>query len=82
MSRMRWGTKPAGFVINQSVREYAEFLSGTVLNLGLESYVERTPPPRLRSPLKSSWQWKSVRTLPVIGEPESPSLVPEGPSYL
>ncbi|MFJ8437432.1 hypothetical protein [Kitasatospora griseola] len=35
---------PVGFAIVESVREYAEFLSGGALNLGLESYIEgRTP---------------------------------------
>jgi hypothetical protein len=35
---------PATFAVVQSVREYAEFLSGTALNLALESFVEGTPP--------------------------------------
>ncbi|MFF5253866.1 hypothetical protein ACFY4K_17705 [Streptomyces leeuwenhoekii] len=35
---------PAGFAIVDSVREYAKFLSGTALNLGLESYIEGTVP--------------------------------------
>ncbi|WP_174257718.1 hypothetical protein [Phytoactinopolyspora alkaliphila] len=35
---------PASFAIVESVREYAEFLSGTALSLGLESYVEGTVP--------------------------------------
>lgn len=35
---------PAGFAIVDSVREYAQFLSGSALNLGLESYVEGTEP--------------------------------------
>jgi len=33
---------PASFAVVESVREYAEFLSGTALQLGLESYVENT----------------------------------------
>ena len=35
---------PASFAVVGSVREYAEFLSGTALNLSLESYVEGTAP--------------------------------------
>lgn len=35
---------PASFPIVESVREYATFLSGRALNLGLESYVEDTVP--------------------------------------
>ncbi|WNO70159.1 hypothetical protein [Streptomyces sp. AM8-1-1] len=35
---------PAGFAIVESVREYAKFLSGRALNLGLESYAEGTTP--------------------------------------
>ena len=35
---------PASFAIVESVREYAEFLSGSALKLGLESYVEGTEP--------------------------------------
>ncbi|GCD42132.1 hypothetical protein [Streptomyces paromomycinus] len=35
---------PASFATVGSVREYAEFLSGSALNLGLESYVKGTPP--------------------------------------
>jgi hypothetical protein len=35
---------PASFVVVASVREYAEFLSGTALQFGLESYVERMAP--------------------------------------
>ncbi|MET9735460.1 hypothetical protein ABZZ79_33970 [Streptomyces sp. NPDC006458] len=35
---------PASFAIVESVREYAEFLSGSALSLGLESYVEGTVP--------------------------------------
>ncbi|MFC1417516.1 hypothetical protein [Streptacidiphilus cavernicola] len=35
---------PAGFSIVESVREYAEFLSGAALSLGLESYVEGRAP--------------------------------------
>ncbi|MFI1376062.1 hypothetical protein ACH4UY_29150 [Streptomyces longwoodensis] len=35
---------PASFAIVDSVREYAQFLSRTALNLGLESYVEGTEP--------------------------------------
>ncbi|MEU0145914.1 hypothetical protein ABZ119_08130 [Streptomyces sp. NPDC006288] len=35
---------PASFAIVESVREYAEFLSGSALSLGLESYVEGTTP--------------------------------------
>lgn len=35
---------PASFTVVQSVREYAEFLGGSALNLGLESYVENTAP--------------------------------------
>jgi len=31
---------PASFAVVESVREYAMFLSGTALQLGLESYVE------------------------------------------
>lgn len=35
---------PASFTVVQSVREYAEFLGGGALSLGLESYVEGTAP--------------------------------------
>ena len=35
---------PASFTMVQSVHEYAEFLSGSALNLGLKSYVENTSP--------------------------------------
>ena len=35
---------PASFAVVESVREYAEFLSGTALQLGLESYVEGMAP--------------------------------------
>jgi hypothetical protein len=35
---------PASFTVVQSVREYAEFLGGSALNRGLESYVENTEP--------------------------------------
>lgn len=35
---------PASFTVVASVREYAEFLGGSALNLGLESYVEGTAP--------------------------------------
>ncbi len=35
---------PASFAVVESVREYAEFLSGTALQLGLESYVEGVAP--------------------------------------
>ncbi|MEV7926172.1 hypothetical protein [Kitasatospora sp. NPDC088779] len=35
---------PVSFPIVESVREYAEFLSGSALGLGLESYVEGTEP--------------------------------------
>ncbi|MER6178330.1 hypothetical protein [Streptosporangium sp. NPDC001681] len=35
---------PATFAVVESVREYAEFLSGGALNLALESYVEGTVP--------------------------------------
>ncbi|MFI7115344.1 hypothetical protein [Amycolatopsis sp. NPDC049868] len=35
---------PASFTVVQSVRDYAEFLGGSTLSLGLESYVEGTPP--------------------------------------
>lgn len=35
---------PAGFAVVESVRAYSEFLSGTALGLGLESYVEGTVP--------------------------------------
>ncbi|MCF4122179.1 hypothetical protein L1785_14455 [Antribacter sp. KLBMP9083] len=35
---------PANFAVVESVREYANFLSGTALQLGLESYVEGTAP--------------------------------------
>jgi hypothetical protein len=35
---------PASFAVVESVREYAEFLSGNALHLGLESYVEGTAP--------------------------------------
>lgn len=35
---------PAGFAVVESVREYAEFLSGAALSLGLESYVEGRAP--------------------------------------
>ncbi|MFC6155646.1 hypothetical protein [Kribbella jiaozuonensis] len=35
---------PSSFAIVDSVREYAEFLSGTALALGLESYIDATAP--------------------------------------
>ncbi|MEU0486689.1 hypothetical protein ABZ260_46935 [Streptosporangium sp. NPDC006013] len=35
---------PASFAVVQSVREYADFLGGSALNRGLESFVEGTPP--------------------------------------
>jgi hypothetical protein len=35
---------PASFAVVESVREHAEFLSGTALQLGLESYVEGVAP--------------------------------------
>jgi hypothetical protein len=35
---------PASFAIVQSVREFAEFGSGTALNVALESFVDGTPP--------------------------------------
>ncbi|MET8146699.1 hypothetical protein ABZU32_40895 [Sphaerisporangium sp. NPDC005288] len=35
---------PAAFAVVESVREYAEFLSGSALNLAVESYVEGTEP--------------------------------------
>jgi hypothetical protein len=35
---------PASFAVVGSVREYAEFLSGSALNLGLESFVQGTAP--------------------------------------
>ena len=35
---------PASFTVVQSVREYADFLGGSALSLGLESYVEGTAP--------------------------------------
>lgn len=35
---------PSSFAVVQSVREYAEFLSGTALNLALESFVGGTDP--------------------------------------
>ena len=35
---------PASFAIVQSVREYAEFVSGTALNLALESFFDGTAP--------------------------------------
>ena len=35
---------PASFAVIESVREYAEFLSGSALQLGLESYVARIAP--------------------------------------
>ncbi|WP_197683333.1 hypothetical protein [Jiangella alkaliphila] len=35
---------PASFAIVESVREYAGFLSGTALSIGLESYVEGREP--------------------------------------
>lgn len=35
---------PTSFAVVQSVREYADFVSGAALNLALESYVEGTPP--------------------------------------
>ncbi|MEE1931307.1 hypothetical protein V1J52_24585 [Streptomyces sp. TRM 70351] len=34
---------PTSFAVVQSVREYAEFVSGAALNLALESYVDGTP---------------------------------------
>ena len=35
---------PASFAVVESMREHAEFLSGTALQLGLESYVEGVAP--------------------------------------
>lgn len=35
---------PTSFAVVQSVREYADFVSGAALNLALESYVEGIPP--------------------------------------
>lgn len=35
---------PASFAVVQSVREYADFLSGSAINRGLESFVDGTPP--------------------------------------
>lgn len=35
---------PASFITVMSVRDYADFLGGTAMNLGLESYVEGSPP--------------------------------------
>ncbi|WEO76430.1 hypothetical protein BJQ94_13790 [Cryobacterium sp. SO2] len=35
---------PTSFAVVESVREYAEFLGGSALNLGLEAYVEGTTP--------------------------------------